>query len=53
MGTGIGKECERCADQLDYEIGFELKDEGYEHDFCKKCAAIVKFDARYRPITFD
>lgn len=41
MGTGIGKECERCGDQLDYEIGFN-----YAETLCKKCAKIVEFDLK-------
>lgn len=46
MGTGIGICCERCTNQLDYEVGFELKEDGNAHDLCKLCASIVRFDKR-------
>lgn len=39
MGTGIGKNCKRCAEQLNYDDGFN-----YEQILCKRCESIVKFD---------
>lgn len=39
MGTGIGKECLRCAEQLDYAIGFNS-----DETLCKRCDSIVKYD---------
>lgn len=38
MGTGIGKDCRRCGDQLNYDNGFNP-----EETLCKKCDSIVKF----------
>ena len=39
MGTGIGKDCRRCGEQLDYEDGFS-----WNETLCSKCESIVKFD---------
>lgn len=39
MGTGIGKYCVRCGDQLDYEVGFT-----YNEKFCEPCEKVVKFE---------
>ena len=41
MGTGIGKYCERCGNQLDYEDGFN-----YSETLCSKCEKIIKFDLK-------
>ena len=35
MGTGIGKYCKRCGEQLNY-------DDGFEEGFCNRCYHIVK-----------
>ena len=43
MGTGIGKECERCAKQLNYDDGFNA-----DETLCKSCDSIVRYDARIR-----
>jgi CRISPR/Cas system-associated protein Cas10 (large subunit of type III CRISPR-Cas system) len=48
MGTGIGKNCERCGNQLNYDDGFELKEEGFDYDLCKECASIVDFDKKIK-----
>ena len=37
MGTGIGINCERCGSQLDWEEGFETKEDGYKNNLCGKC----------------
>jgi hypothetical protein len=39
MGTGIGKHCQRCADQLNYDDGFNSA-----KTLCEKCDSIVRFD---------
>jgi len=39
MGTGIGKYCKRCGEQLNY-------DDGFEDGFCNRCYHIVKFENR-------
>lgn len=41
MGLGIGKECERCTEQLNYEDGFNEQE-----TLCRKCEAIIKFDLK-------
>ena len=48
MGTGIGKYCERCGDQLNYDDGFALKEDGEKFDLCKRCEKICKFDLLVR-----
>ena len=42
MGTGIGKYCKRCGEQLNY-------DDGFEDGFCNRCYHIVKFEAEKAP----
>lgn len=37
MGTGIGKSCKRCGEQLNY-------DDGFDGGFCNRCSSIVKFE---------
>lgn len=44
MGSGIGKKCERCEEQLNYDDDFVLKEDGYEHDLCKRCENVIHFD---------
>ena len=39
MGTGIGKNCKRCGNQLTYDAGFN-----YQETLCNECESIVKFD---------
>lgn len=39
MGTGIGKQCKRCGEQLNYDDGFN----GAE-TLCEKCDHIIRFD---------
>jgi len=39
MGTGIGIDCRRCGDQLNYDDGFDDR-----LQLCHRCASIVKFD---------
>lgn len=39
MGLGIGKECQRCGDQLNYEDGFNS-----DETLCRRCDCIVKYD---------
>ena len=46
MGTGIGKNCERCGNQLNYDDCFKLKEDGYEHNLCDECYSIVEFDKK-------
>lgn len=48
MGTGIGINCERCNHQLNYDDGFELKEDGYNFNLCKECATIVAFDRKLK-----
>lgn len=48
MGTGIGKNCERCGNQLNYDDGFVEKEYGAEYDLCKQCANIVAFDKKIK-----
>lgn len=42
MGTGIGKDCEICGEQLDFEVGFDK-----EEKICTKCAALIPKVLRY------
>ena len=44
MGSGIGKNCERCEEQLNYDDDFVLKEDGYAHDLCKRCESVIHFD---------
>lgn len=37
MGTGIGKYCKRCGEQLNY-------DDGFENGFCSKCSHILELN---------
>jgi len=39
MGTGIGKYCKRCGEQLNYDDGFDFNEK-----FCNRCSSIVKFE---------
>ena len=39
MGLGIGKDCKRCGNQLDFEDGFNNAE-----TLCRKCEKIVSFD---------
>jgi len=39
MGTGIGKYCKRCGEQLNY-------DDGFEDGFCNRCYHIAKFETK-------
>ncbi len=39
MGTGIGKFCKRCGEQLNYDDGFNAIE-----TLCDGCESIVKFD---------
>lgn len=39
MGTGMGIDCKRCGDQLNYDSGFNS-----ETQLCDECYNIVKFD---------
>lgn len=48
MGTGIGKECERCGDQLNYDDGFVLKEDGHDYNLCRKCFYIYEFDKKQK-----
>jgi len=41
MGTGIGKDCQRCGEQLNYDDGFN-----WEEELCKRCDSIVKFESK-------
>lgn len=41
MGLGIGKDCERCGDQLAYDTGFNSSE-----TLCSGCEKIVKFDLK-------
>ncbi len=41
MGLGIGKDCERCGDQLSYGIGFNSAE-----TLCLSCEKIVRFDLK-------
>ena len=43
MGSGIGKNCQRCSEQLNYDDGFN-----HDETLCKKCDSIVKYDAQVR-----
>lgn len=44
MGLGIGKECERCGDQLSYDVGFNISE-----TLCRRCDCIVRFDQKQSP----
>ncbi len=46
MGTGIGKNCERCGEQLTYDKGFVEKGWESDYDLCKKCHSIYEFDKK-------
>jgi len=37
MGTGVGKYCKRCGEQLNY-------DDGFENGFCSRCLCIEGFE---------
>ena len=39
MGLGIGKYCERCSNQLNYDDGFNC-----DETLCKRCDSIVKYN---------
>jgi len=39
MGLGIGINCKRCRDQLNYDDGFNR-----ERELCNRCEGIVDFD---------
>lgn len=41
MGTGIGKYCVRCDNQLTYDDGFN-----YKQTLCRSCESIVTFDLK-------
>lgn len=41
MGTGIGKYCKRCTDQLNYDDGFN-----YKETLCDRCEGKVTFDLK-------
>lgn len=41
MGLGIGKNCQRCGEQLNYEDGFN-----YWETLCNKCDCIVEYDIK-------
>jgi len=36
MGTGIGKYCQICGEQLNYDEGFNV-----EETLCKKCQKLI------------
>ena len=36
MGTGIGKNCQICGNQLNYDEGFNA-----EETICEKCEALI------------
>jgi hypothetical protein len=49
MGLGFGINCERCGDQLTYDMeDYTAKEEGAEYDLCGKCARIVAFDKKLK-----
>lgn len=41
MGSGIGKYCKRCGEQLNYDDGFTSNEK-----FCNKCESIIKYDLK-------
>lgn len=47
MGTGIGKYCDRCAEQLNYDDSFEIDVDG-KYDLCAKCASTYRFDKKIK-----
>ena len=40
MGTGIGVDCRRCGDQLNWDDGFDEA-----NHLCRRCFSIVKFES--------
>lgn len=40
MGLGIGVDCRRCGEQLNYDSGFDS-----QLQLCNRCASIVKFES--------
>ena len=42
MGTGIGKDCEICGEQLNYDTGFDD-----EEKICNKCKEMLPKFADY------
>jgi len=42
MGTGIGKSCQICKEQLNYDDGFDDKEE-----ICNKCKKLLPKFAEY------
>lgn len=49
MGLGFGVECERCGDQLSYDMrGYTTKEDGDKYDLCDKCAKIIAFDEKLK-----
>lgn len=45
MGLGFGVYCERCGEQLSYDMDdYETKQLGYKNDLCGTCSKIIRFD---------
>jgi len=42
MGTGIGKDCQICGEQLDCAVGFN-----FEETICKRCEKLIPKSMEY------